>query len=266
MDEEMLRILRSRWQGMIARCHYERHTSYARYGAKGITVCERWRHCFEAFVEDMGPMPTREHSLDRIDNERGYEPGNVRWATASEQARNKRNNHRLSAFGRTMTVTDWSAETGLSLTGILGRLDRGHTPEMAVGVPANALPVKKADCCGAGHEFTPENTKRTRRGFRKCRQCDIERCRRLRARESLTPEQRRWLEFAAHPPDPTWAGVIPTGSAQFAMAKRLAASGLVELVGFGRNETRERVDDHREQPIYRITDAGLRALGGEEGS
>lgn len=77
------------WCGMRRRCSDEKCKSYMDYGARGITVCARWLD-FWFFVEDVGERPTRKHQLDRRDNNKGYKPGNVRWATPSEQARNRR--------------------------------------------------------------------------------------------------------------------------------------------------------------------------------
>lgn len=74
---------------MIARCARPSHHAYQRYGGRGIRVCERWRSDFWAFVTDMGERPPG-MSIDRVDNDRGYEPGNCRWATTAEQNRNRR--------------------------------------------------------------------------------------------------------------------------------------------------------------------------------
>jgi len=78
------------WQGVIRRGCNPRDPAYASYGARGITVCERWRDDFMMFLADMGPRPSLAYTIDRLDNARGYEPDNCRWATRSQQQRNKR--------------------------------------------------------------------------------------------------------------------------------------------------------------------------------
>lgn len=75
---------------MVRRCVDPRHPNYRWYGARGITVCDRWRHSFAAFLADVGPKPSPGLWLDRIDNDGDYEPGNVRWCTPGESARNRR--------------------------------------------------------------------------------------------------------------------------------------------------------------------------------
>ncbi|WP_143565689.1 hypothetical protein [Sinorhizobium fredii] len=76
------------WAGMHQRCNNPKSTRYAKYGGRGIMICERW-NSFENFLADMGPRPTPDHSIDRRDNDGNYEPGNCRWATRSEQQQNK---------------------------------------------------------------------------------------------------------------------------------------------------------------------------------
>jgi hypothetical protein len=78
------------WWNMIRRCHYPSHANYQQYGARGIAVCAEWRESFWSFLDHIGRKPTRRHSIDRIDNDGNYEPGNVRWATAEVQAANSR--------------------------------------------------------------------------------------------------------------------------------------------------------------------------------
>jgi hypothetical protein len=78
------------WTGMKERCYNPSADSYKNYGGRGITVCDRWRDDFPAFYADMGPRPSENHSLDRRDTDGNYEPENCRWATRSEQQKNKR--------------------------------------------------------------------------------------------------------------------------------------------------------------------------------
>lgn len=77
------------WRGLRERCYMQSHAEYFRYGAKGVTVCDRWRESFSNFLEDMGEKPSPKHSLDRIDTKGNYEPDNCRWATPTTQAYNQ---------------------------------------------------------------------------------------------------------------------------------------------------------------------------------
>lgn len=92
---------------MIARCQRSSHPAFARYGGRGITVCERWRNDFWAFVADMGERPGQ-MSLDRVDNDGPYAPENCRWATASEQSKNRRPSA-YAGLDRDPTTGRWKA-------------------------------------------------------------------------------------------------------------------------------------------------------------
>lgn len=78
------------WVGIVQRCTNPLNHAWPRYGGRGITMCETWRNSFEAFFQDMGPRPSVDYSIDRIDNDKGYSPDNCRWATATEQIANSR--------------------------------------------------------------------------------------------------------------------------------------------------------------------------------
>lgn len=111
------------WCNMIRRCTDPRNQDYDNYGQRGITVCERWRS-FADFYADMGEKPTRKHSLERVDNNKGYSPENCAWATQAQQTRNTRQNRWLTLNGRTMCLSDWAKELNLHPTSLNERLER----------------------------------------------------------------------------------------------------------------------------------------------
>lgn len=122
------------WTAMRKRCQNPKASNYHDYGGRGITVCERWEK-FEHFLEDLGPRPSLLHSLERKDNDKGYEPGNVRWATRTDQNNNSRKNHQLTFQGQTMNATQWAKVTGLTFTIIARRLRLGWTVERTLSTP-----------------------------------------------------------------------------------------------------------------------------------
>ena len=102
------------WLRMKQRCSNPKNRGYHNYGGRGIRVCERWTKSFVAFFEDMGARPSNKHSIDRIDVNGNYEPGNCRWATPKIQARNTRKNRYLTVRGETKTMIEWSELTGVN--------------------------------------------------------------------------------------------------------------------------------------------------------
>ena len=113
------------WVNIRARCNNPQDPSYPRYGGRGITVCDRWQASFEDFLADMGAAPSKHHSIDRKNNSEGYNPGNCRWATPTEQGRNKRNNRMLELDGVSRPLIEWVEITGISRSAINVRLRKG---------------------------------------------------------------------------------------------------------------------------------------------
>lgn len=127
------------WVHMLQRCTNPRCKAWENYGARGISVCERWRK-FELFLEDVGARPSPSHSLDRYPNNNGnYEPGNVRWATRGEQMRNRRNNHLLTFQGETMCLSDWAARLGVTYQMLQGRIAKGQPLEKVLSTQSQLV-------------------------------------------------------------------------------------------------------------------------------
>jgi hypothetical protein len=123
------------WKGIIFRCTNPRGQDYASWGGRGITMHAEWRHDFKAFHDHVSGLPNygkKGYSLDRIDNDGNYEPGNVRWATQSEQNRNTRATRYITFNGETKPLVDWAETTGIKRTTIARRLKLGWTLEKAL--------------------------------------------------------------------------------------------------------------------------------------
>jgi hypothetical protein len=118
------------WKSMLDRCKNQGHPSYRNYGARGISVCERWK-AFGGFLEDMGERQ-KGMTLDRIDSDGNYCKENCRWISMKENSNNRRNNRRLTLHGRTHTVAQWAALTGINESTIRVRIHRGATDEEAL--------------------------------------------------------------------------------------------------------------------------------------
>lgn len=119
------------WTGLRKRCADPKNPSYPHYGGRGISVCERWQK-FENFFSDMGYRPSPKHSIDRKDVNGNYEPGNCRWATAEEQAKNRTDNLVIEYEGRRQTLCEWAAEVGIGRATIGWRLKNGWSVERAL--------------------------------------------------------------------------------------------------------------------------------------
>jgi hypothetical protein len=125
------------WMSMIARCHIPSASGYQRYGARGIGVCHAWRRDFMAFYRHIGPKPSPLHSVERMDVNGDYTPGNVRWATKVEQARNTRRTRLYPFMGRTLTLKAICDEVGVdAISTVKSRLQRGWPIEDALRLPA----------------------------------------------------------------------------------------------------------------------------------
>lgn len=121
------------WRSMVRRCTNPKDNRAYAYLARGISVCDRWRS-FENFLADMGERPEGK-TIDRIDNEKGYFPENCRWATASEQATNKRTSRWIEHDGRRMTLSQWAAEFNIGIGILHHRLKSGWPVAHALTTP-----------------------------------------------------------------------------------------------------------------------------------
>lgn len=133
------------WVGMKKRCHNPSCDAYPHYGGRGIKVCDRWLESFAAFLEDVGPRPSPQHTIDRIDGNGDYSPENCCWATKKEQANHTRRNYALTALGRTLNLRQWQDETGIGWSTIKRRLGLGWHPDAAVTIPVG---TKRGTNCG----------------------------------------------------------------------------------------------------------------------
>lgn len=130
--------LYSAWTGMLSRCSSPTNDHYKDYGGRGITVCAEWRDSFEAFEFYVAQLPhygESGYTLDRINNDSNYEPGNVRWASHVEQHRNFRRNRMLTHDGKTQCVSAWAEDTGIAQHTICWRLSYGWSVEKALNTP-----------------------------------------------------------------------------------------------------------------------------------
>lgn len=127
---------------ILTRCNNPNEPNYHRYGGRGIKVCDKWVNGgFWEFIADMGPRPTPQHSIDRIDVNGDYCPENCRWATDKEQGRNRRNNVRLTYKGETLSMSELAEKIGMNYKTFRSRIYKGWDVDRAVNTPAITDPV-----------------------------------------------------------------------------------------------------------------------------
>lgn len=120
---------------MKARCYYQKEIGYHKYGGRGIKVCDRWRNSFKAFLEDMGPKPSEAHQLDRIDSKGDYCPENCRWATPTQNNRNRCSVRFLEWNGERLPLIELAERYNLSRTTLSSRIDAGWPIAAALTTP-----------------------------------------------------------------------------------------------------------------------------------
>lgn len=136
------------WRGAKKRCFLETRGEFKHYGARGIVMCDDWRHSFAAFIADMGPPPSKRHGIDRKDVNGHYSCGhceqckrngwmaNCCWSTTKTQSRNKRTSRLVTWRGETKCVGEWAEATGINYFTLIKRFRLGWTPEQAFTIPA----------------------------------------------------------------------------------------------------------------------------------
>lgn len=125
------------WHNAKRRCLLPQHPEYKNYGERGITMCFDWVNNFSSFIAHIGPRPSNKHTLDRIDNDGNYEPGNVRWVLRAAQLRNRRNNVWFTFQGETKVITDWATQFNINLDTLSYRL-KHKWPDNQMFSPASS--------------------------------------------------------------------------------------------------------------------------------
>ncbi len=123
------------WSGIIQRCTNPTEKAFENYGGRGITVCDEWKHDFMAFFKDMGKRPSRNLTIERVDNNKGYFPKNCIWEDRKTQANNRRTNHLITINGVIKTIAQWARTIGISQDIISQRLKRNWETERAIFQP-----------------------------------------------------------------------------------------------------------------------------------
>lgn len=137
------------WASMIQRCTNEASENFADYGGRGIKVCDRWRSSFADFLADMGKKPSPGLTIERIDVNGHYEPGNCRWATVKEQCNNKRTTRYIEHAGQRLPLMAWSESLGMPRWVIQNRLRGGWSAEETLSTPVRPMKPRRRDAVGA---------------------------------------------------------------------------------------------------------------------
>lgn len=133
------------WKNMISRCTDESNPRYKDYGGRGVTVCEAWLSDPWAFFAAVGNRPSESHTIERKDNDKGYHPGNVEWATKAKQNRNRRSVRRITVGNQTLMLCEWAKVLGCDARTIAARISKGMSEQEAVTTPVDQM-KRKAGC------------------------------------------------------------------------------------------------------------------------
>lgn len=172
------------WMNMRQRCLNPKNNRYHLYGAVGITVCREWES-FAIFLKDMGPRPSVDYSIERIDGSKNYEPSNCKWATRQEQARNKSNNNLVEINGAVKCVAEWAEESQINQSIIHDRLRQGEKGPALLRPPERTQVNGEFIVCRRGIHSFPEWRRAVPSGTY-CVLCKRERDARKRERKRMT--------------------------------------------------------------------------------
>lgn len=132
------------WTKAKQRCFDPKHVAFHKYGGAGITMCDKWKNSFADFYSDMGEPPTPRHSLDRIENTKGYEPGNCRWASKKQQSDNSQWPRLITFRGETKNLSEWARSLGMDINSVRTRIKiLGWSVERALTEPPRKTKTTK---------------------------------------------------------------------------------------------------------------------------
>lgn len=133
------------WLAMKQRCYNPKSHNYKNWGGRGITVCDEWKNSFENFIKDVGLRPSSKHSLDRIDNSKGYTKENCKWSTWFEQGAHRRSNRNITYKDQTKTISEWARIYKITPHTISYRLKNNWSIEKTLNTPVIERTKRKID-------------------------------------------------------------------------------------------------------------------------